>query len=108
MKKLRLREARKMLGLTGVQVAEKLGITPTHYYDLEKGKKRLSNDLLDKLCDILNVPADYLLGRNEGGYIIVTPPELSTLLKDLDEVVLKIREVVEKHHGKKNQQNTGD
>lgn len=44
MKKLRLKEARKRAGLTGVQVAEKLGITPSHYYDLEKGKKRLSDE----------------------------------------------------------------
>lgn len=64
-RKLRIKEARKRKGLSGVQIAEMLNITPTHFYDIEKGKKRLNDELLTKLCEILGVSSDYLLGRSE-------------------------------------------
>lgn len=61
----RIREIREKKKISGVKIAQKLGITPTHYYDLEKGKRRLHRDQIEKLCQILGVSADYLLGKNE-------------------------------------------
>jgi repressor LexA len=61
--KLKIKEARKKAGLTGTQVAQMLGITSTHYYDIENGKKRAHDDLLLKLSEIFNVSVDFLLGK---------------------------------------------
>ncbi|GFN21930.1 helix-turn-helix domain-containing protein [Thermanaeromonas sp. C210] len=61
----RLREIRESKGLSGTKVAELLGISPQYYYELEKGKKRLNDELLMKLAELYNVSTDYLLGRTD-------------------------------------------
>lgn len=61
----RLREIRESKGLSGTKVAELLGISPQYYYELEKGKKRLNDELLMKLAGLYNVSTDYLLGRTD-------------------------------------------
>lgn len=61
----RIREIREKKKISGVKIAQKLGITPTHYYDLEKGKRRLHRDQIEKLCQILGVSADYLLDKED-------------------------------------------
>lgn len=58
----RIREIRKEKGMTGVEIAKRLNITPTYYYEIERGKKRLSADIAVELAKIFNVSADYLLG----------------------------------------------
>ena len=58
----RLRALRNSLGLTQVALAERVGITQAYLAELEKGAKRPSIDVLEKLCDALNCSADYLLG----------------------------------------------
>ena len=47
--KNRLRELRNSRNMSGVDVAEAINITPQYYYELEKGEKRLNEDLLRKL-----------------------------------------------------------
>ncbi len=49
--------------MSGVDVAEAINITPQYYYELEKGEKRLNEDLLRKLAEHFNTTTDYLLGR---------------------------------------------
>ncbi len=61
----RLRSMRNMLDLTQVALAEKVGITQAYLAELEKGAKRPSIDVLEKLCGSLNCSADYLLGLSE-------------------------------------------
>lgn len=61
----RLREIRRARGLSGTAVAEAIGISPQHYYDLEKGERRLNEDLLKSLADQFAVSVDYLLGRTD-------------------------------------------
>jgi repressor LexA len=73
--KLRIKEARKKAGLTGIQVAQMLGITPTHYYDIENGKKRAHDDLLLKLSEIFNVSVDFLLGKENKRPLEIYPVE---------------------------------
>jgi repressor LexA len=58
-----LRMIRNQRNITGIEIAEALNITPTYYYELEKGQKRLNETLLHKLASYLNVSTDYLLGR---------------------------------------------
>lgn len=61
----RLRSMRGMLDLTQSALAERVGITQAYLAELEKGVKRPSIDVLEKLCGSLNCSADYLLGLSE-------------------------------------------
>lgn len=61
----RLRAMRNMLHLTQSTLAERVGITQPYLAELERGDKRPSIDVLEKLCGELNCSADYLLGLSE-------------------------------------------
>ena len=61
----RLRAMRSMLHLTQSSLAERTGITQPYLAELERGDKRPSIDVLEKLCGELNCSADYLLGLSE-------------------------------------------
>lgn len=67
----RIRQLREGKGLSGTKLAELLGISPQYYYDLERGARRLNEDIIVRLADILGVSSDYLLGRTDDP----TPPE---------------------------------
>lgn len=60
----RLREIRKLNNKTGVEVAEYLNISSQFYYDLEAGKKRLSDEYLVRLVDLFKCSTDYILCRD--------------------------------------------
>ncbi len=61
----RLRAMRSMLHLTQTALAERIGITQPYLAELERGDKRPSLDVLEKLCGELNCSADYLLGLSD-------------------------------------------
>jgi len=61
----RLREMRMKRDITQAKFSEMLDIALRSYQCYEGGTRRPSFDLLVQMCDILNVPADYLLGRDE-------------------------------------------
>ncbi len=60
----RIRELRERKGIKAEKLADILGITVRYLYGLETGKRRLNEDHIKRLCDILEVDADYLLGRS--------------------------------------------
>lgn len=51
--------------ISGITIANKLGITPQYYYDIERGERTLSAEFAAKIADILGVSVDYLLGRTD-------------------------------------------
>lgn len=53
---------RKLQGFTQTQLAQSVGITQAFLAEIEKGRKRPSIEVLEKLCDALGCSADYLLG----------------------------------------------
>lgn len=59
----RIREIRNKRGLSGVEVAAYLNITPQYLYGFEKETRTLSADMASKLAEYFNVSVDYLLGR---------------------------------------------
>ena len=61
----RLKECRLECGLTQLQVANALGLTLPAICQYEKGVREPSLDILVKLCKLLNVSADYLLGLTD-------------------------------------------
>ena len=59
----RLRRAREVRGLTQAQLAEKIQRTHNVISNLERGVQVPSADQIVRLCDALDVSAEWLLGR---------------------------------------------
>ena len=59
----RLVKLRKDRGLTQTKMANYLGIAQASYIRYEKGTSEPTIENLVKICDLLDVPADFLLGR---------------------------------------------
>ena len=66
----RLTTIRLEENLTQEQLAEKLGVDKQMIYRIESGKIRLSTDFLQKICQTLDVSADYffLQSTNRKGH----------------------------------------
>ena len=60
--KQKLIELRKDKKLTQKKVAELLGMSATGYASWEQGLAEPNLEAIRKLCNIYNVPADYILG----------------------------------------------
>jgi transcriptional regulator with XRE-family HTH domain len=59
--------ARLQMGLSQIQLAEKLGITQSTYAGWERRTTALRPDYIAKIASALNVSVDSLLGRENGG-----------------------------------------
>ena len=62
---LRLQEAVKYSSINYAELAKRLGITKATMSMYKSGKAIPSLETFDKICDILDVSADYLLGKKE-------------------------------------------
>lgn len=80
----RLKELRKVKGLTQRQMAEVFDMTERNYQRLE-ATDTPSNETLIKFADFFDVPTDYLLGRDkywqdeEGHIVVKVPPDILSL-----------------------------
>lgn len=61
----RLIESRKSAGLSQKEVAIEIGVTPSAYANYEQGIREPSLKLLAKICEALDVSADYLIGIDD-------------------------------------------
>jgi transcriptional regulator with XRE-family HTH domain len=61
----RIKARREELGLTQLQLARALGVTPQHISVIEKNKRAPSLDSLAKLAQELGVTTDYLITGKE-------------------------------------------
>lgn len=61
----RLREMRIKRNFTQPVIAEKINVSLRTYQRYEEGSRTPSYELLVQLADILDVPTDYLLGRDD-------------------------------------------
>ena len=57
----RLKQARKDLGLTQSEFAEKLGMTTTAYNLIENGKRELAERHIKAICAIFNIDEGWLI-----------------------------------------------
>ena len=60
-----LRAARMKKGLTQQELADRIGIALQSYQRYEQGNREPSLKTLSTLADLLDVSADYLLGREK-------------------------------------------
>lgn len=61
----RLKESRKAKGLTQREMSEKLDMIVQQYQTYENGRYELDYEKIIKICSILDVSSDYLLGIKE-------------------------------------------
>ena len=61
----RLFAARQQMGLSQIELAEKLGITQSTYAGWERRTTALKPHYISSLAAFLNVPVDYLLGHQD-------------------------------------------
>ncbi len=76
----RLKAIRIAKNMSGIDVAEEINITPQYYYELEKGKKRLNEDLLRKLAALFDCTIDHILNFSPP-----SQPDLSTITEKVSE-----------------------
>lgn len=61
----RLKQERLAKGYTQKQIADAIGVTYNAVCNYEAGSREPSVDLLVKLCKVLDVSADYLIGVSD-------------------------------------------
>jgi len=74
-----IRAARKRADLTQEELSEKIGVTPQYLSDLERGLVGTSVSTLIRICDGLNVSADFILFGGSGN----TDDESITLIEKI-------------------------
>lgn len=89
--KIRLKEVRKTRKLTQQELAEKMGIPVTSIAHFESGSRKPSLENFYKLIVVLNISADYILGRSEEMGALGVDPIISTL-QNLPEIKRKMIE----------------
>lgn len=77
----RIKEQRKLLGLTQPQLAEKINMSINSIKQLETDRVRPSLETLEKLCDLFGCSADYLLGLDENSPFITMSVLVDLFLK---------------------------
>lgn len=75
----RIRELRKMRGMSQQDLANKLDLNKVAISQYERGVRRPSIDIVSALCDIFNVSSDYLLGEDDMTIRIVNTDEIKKL-----------------------------
>lgn len=75
----RIRELRKMRGMSQQDLADKLDLNKVAISQYERGVRRPNIDIVSALCDIFNVSSDYLLGEDDMTIRIVNTDEIKKL-----------------------------
>lgn len=76
----RIRELRESKGWTQSRLGKELRCTAVSISRYESGQHEISSETINKLCDIFNCTADYLIGRSFTGGLQLTPEEENLIL----------------------------
>lgn len=82
----KIKRRRKQSGLSQGELAERVGINPTHLSRLEGGRYQPSVEVLKKLADVLEVSTDYLLSdeEEEPAEVTITNKPLAERIRLID------------------------
>jgi len=106
----RLKQLRKQRNLTQRQIAEFLEISQSTYAKIETGDRNLKLTKLTKLCNLYNVPEEYIVYgegkpnedkltfKGSKGLDLKTLARMNKIIKNLDEM----RELYENHNSEAN------
>lgn len=85
----RLKTAREKAGLSQPQFASMLDIPVRTYRSYEHGERDVNTALLLKICKVLNVSSDYLLGREKSSDTQLSKSSIpNDSEKELDETLV--------------------
>ncbi len=80
---VRLKQVREDAGLSQLEFAEKINIGVSSYNAYENGKQVPRVDVVEDICEIFNVSADWLLGLNDGVSSIRTYANVTDVVLEL-------------------------
>lgn len=80
----RLSDKRKELGITQEKLAEKMSVSIQMISNMEQGKKAIRPENLVKICNVLNISADYVLTGEKSAQELNTLNDKIAKLSDRD------------------------
>lgn len=98
----RVRRQRESLSMTRDQFAEQISISPQFLAEIENGKKGMSAETLQKICERSNASTEYILmGRQSTGDLKTPaaeilhqiPPQYSEVVEDVLRAFLQTIEI---------------
>lgn len=95
---LRIKSLREEAGLKQKDMAEKLEMSTSGYGFYETGRRTPDAEMIEKLCNIFDVNADYLLGRSnirKQNELKIALNSISTDGLDDDDIDM-VREIIKK------------
>lgn len=90
----RCRKAREIVGYTQEQLAEQIGVSTQFLSDAERGITGMSVNTIIKLCNTLNISADFLLLGTEESSETESALSIYTRMKRLSPQELELVETV--------------
>lgn len=84
---VRLKQVREDAGLSQLEFAEKINIGVSSYNAYENGKQIPRVDVIETICELFNVSADWLLGLNDGVSNIRTYANVTDVVIELLDTV---------------------
>lgn len=61
----KMEEIRTLMGVSGAEVARRIGVSKQAYYNYEQGRRQAGYENLLKIAEVLGCSVDALLDRNE-------------------------------------------
>lgn len=94
----RIQDARKAIGMTQADLADKLGISVSHMSSIETGRANFGVETLMKITEILKVSADNLLRTDIPEVSAIYAGDLEDLLQDctaeeVDSLITMLRQM---------------
>ena len=101
--KERLKDLRKMKGLSQVALADRLGLSKSTIGAYETGDITPSLEALNLIADFFNVDIDYLLGKEDVSTYIITPEqkEVVDAICEDTELLALMRKAMNKNYKKR-------
>ncbi|WP_223068486.1 helix-turn-helix domain-containing protein [Paenibacillus caui] len=87
----RIRNRRKQLGLTQIEIARQLDMGRSNFGHIENGRVVPSSVDLDKIADILRTKPDYLLGKTDDPSLLTGGDEDPYALTSKEEKDIAVR-----------------
>ena len=86
----RIQRSRKAAKFTQMQFSEKIDVSPQYVSDLERGLVGCSVSTLIKICDVLEVSADFILrGQKPDDLALAYPPDQYSEFSPEEQKLLK-------------------
>ncbi|WP_138496285.1 helix-turn-helix domain-containing protein [Paenibacillus pinistramenti] len=91
----RIRERRKQLGLTQLDIAQQLNMGRSNFGHIENGRVVPSSSDLDKIADILRTKADYLLGKTDDPTVPGSVDAFALTPKEEKDIAVRLQKMLD-------------